>query len=228
MPFVARIGIALSATAWTGIGFILFGTAGYYGPFILWLSVLCVAAGVSLLVLFALNRFNWRSTQVLSFAPSQSARQYFRWAQQLPLKGRFSGIASFGLVAAILYFLVAIPFMILQPPTSIGLTVHLLKPGALMMNGDFGTDPIVVRIAVRRSSVIPDLYVQSKLVSSSTLAEALKDELKLRPTKIVYVLGDPELTWADVVRAIDIIRGVPAEVVLLTADSIPRTPSRKH
>jgi len=69
--------------------------ADYASP-LLWLSALCVAVGISLLVLFSITQFSGRWTLAPNFALSGSVGQHFQWAQTLPLKKVFSGIRSFG------------------------------------------------------------------------------------------------------------------------------------
>ncbi len=85
-----------------------------------------------------------------------------------------------------------------------------------MMNSGPLTGPIVIRLELIRADAPPKVYLQSKLVAWSSLDGALKDELKFRPERVVYVAADPDLSWTDVVNAIDIIRGTQAEAVLLT------------
>ena len=56
--------------------------------------------------------------------------------------------------------------------------------------------------------------------SKSELREVLQTKLKLRPPNWpVYFTGDPSLEWQGPVKAIDIIRGLQAEVVLLKSVS---------
>jgi len=45
----------------------------------------------------------------------------------------------------------------------------------------------------------------------------LRKELSRRPPSWpVYVQGDPNLEWAWVLKVVDMVRGLPAEVVLVT------------
>ncbi len=53
----------------------------------------------------------------------------------------------------------------------------------------------------------------------------MRDQLKLRPDRVVYVEADEHISWADVINAVDIIRGTNANVVLLTT-KIVRVPAR--
>jgi biopolymer transport protein ExbD len=49
------------------------------------------------------------------------------------------------------------------------------------------------------------------------LQNTLRRELKVRPPKsVVYVQAENDVSWADVVNAIDAVEGLHANVVLLT------------
>ena len=53
-------------------------------------------------------------------------------------------------------------------------------------------------------------------MTQDNLGKALQAQLKGRPGGIAYVGGENDVEWADVMKAIDIARGVDAEVLLLT------------
>jgi biopolymer transport protein ExbD len=56
----------------------------------------------------------------------------------------------------------------------------------------------------------------------------LRRELRIRPPSWpVYVDGDPDLEWGEVVRAIDVIRGSHGEVVILPVKA-PRLESKDN
>jgi len=78
--------------------------------------------------------------------------------------------------------------------------------------------PALVRIDGAGTDIPPHLYLNSKPVSWSELADALRNQLKLHPDWVVYVEADKHVSWADVVNAMDIIRGTTAKVVLLTTE----------
>ena len=61
------------------------------------------------------------------------------------------------------------------------------------------------------------------------MGNALLGHLKARPHWIVYVEGASEVAWADVAKAIDVARGLHAEVVLLTVefDSVPSKAAKR-
>jgi biopolymer transport protein ExbD len=70
--------------------------------------------------------------------------------------------------------------------------------------------------------VRPNLYLNWQPISWEDLGTVLGKELNRRPPhSFVYVEGDAGLEWQPVVKAIDIIRGLQGEVVLLTARTAP-------
>lgn len=197
---------------------------------LLLLSGLCGAIGISLLVLFGISRLRERSARTVSFALSASIGQYFQWARKFHLKKVFSGPPSFGLVTTFTLFVVWVPVVVLFnariPP--VGLKVYLATPKGLLMKVAPLTQPIVVELKYDDYSSPPNLYLNSRLVPLKAFAGELKNELKLRPDWVVYFEADPNVVWGEAVNVIDIIRGMPAEVVLLTYGvSQPHTKSPK-
>jgi biopolymer transport protein ExbD len=75
------------------------------------------------------------------------------------------------------------------------------------------------------ADVPPHLYLNSAPVLWGELASALRNQLKLRPDWVVYIEADEHISWADVVNAMDIIRGTNAKVVLLTTKTA-KVPAR--
>ncbi|MBZ5525606.1 MAG: hypothetical protein LAP21_25570, partial [Acidobacteriia bacterium] len=173
-PPVTRKGLHLTAAAWLGIGCIALGVPAYaFAQYwmathtfvadvttlshedvslLLWLSAMCAAVGISLVVLFSITRLSGRSTRAASLSLAERAGQHFQWARKLPLRKTFSGPPSFGLVAVIALFLVVTPMWLLESwhRMPVGLNVHLLKSGASPMSRDFGSEPVVLRFKVNR------------------------------------------------------------------------------
>jgi len=82
---------------------------------------------------------------------------------------------------------------------------------------------LLVRVGYAGYGVPPRLYVNSRAVSWEDLDAVLNKELRLRPpTWPVYLEGDPAIEWGHAVKAMDVIRGLHAEVVLLTGKATPR------
>ncbi len=124
-----------------------------------------------------------------------------------------------------------------------GLPVRLLRPGVQGQRMP-NLDPVVVRvscaedcalpyppynwlhpddetrnrrIAVWQKRVAPVVYLNSQRIAWEQLGPLLDRELSRRPPDWpVYVQGDVNLEWRNVVRAIDIVRGKGAQAVLLT------------
>lgn len=95
-----------------------------------------------------------------------------------------------------------------------GFEIRLVRPDAYA-EPSLGLQPLIVRVAPgpdRR--VIP--YVDGKAVSWDGLSALLKTELRQRPPEWpVYVEADPNVEWRDAAKAIDVLRGLSAQVVLL-------------
>ena len=116
-------------------------------------------------------------------------------------------------------------FMVLQPSPSKGLRIHLLRPGPSMGSNSPLMQPIVVQVLDAGPKRVPGVYVNSKATSWNNLAGELKYQLKLRPEWVVYVQGDPNVAWANVVNVMDVTKGLHAKVVLLTSQ--PSMKARK-
>src|SRR6266478_6525644 len=59
--------------------------------------------GLSLMILGCLERSKKKANQGGSLTGADSVGQYFQWTQTLPLRKKFSGFPSFGLVATLIY-----------------------------------------------------------------------------------------------------------------------------
>lgn len=194
----------------------------YANP-ILWAAGLSITLGASLVLLGAIARSTESHLSSIRISNSDSVGQNFQWAQRLPLRRQFSSLPAFALLAApVLVILIIIFMVLLQPYPARGLYVKVLKPGTLAATDPL-SDPVVVQILDARLGVTPELYINSKPTSWNKFADDLKNELKLRPKWVVYVQADPILPWADIASAIDVAKGLHADVVLLTIQ-----PTIKH
>jgi biopolymer transport protein ExbD len=188
----------------------------FYAGVLLWSGVAFIVVGLSLVIL------DWRGgvfreleeSAVVTNSPTVG--QNFQWAQRLPLRRQFSSPPAFALLAApVLVVLIIIFMVLLQPYPARGLYVKVLKPGPLAATDPL-SNPVVVQILDAGLGVTPELYVNSKPTPWNRFADDLKNELKLRPKWVVYVQADPILPWADIANAIDVAKGLHADVVLLT------------
>jgi biopolymer transport protein ExbB/TolQ/biopolymer transport protein ExbD len=150
----------------------------------------------------------------------QVTRRSYGFAQTLPLRRRFTGMPAFALIAApVLAILLPMFALLLYPGTPRGLSVHLLKIAV----GNYDPAPVVVSVIDAGPTSEPKVYVDSKETSWSELDGTLKRQLRLRPRWIVYVAADENVSWSHVAYAIDVARGLQAEVVLLTARPLTKT-----
>ena len=122
-----------------------------------------------------------------------------------------SGLSSIALLLIEVLLVLIITFLVLRPITPKGIRIRLLRPGVSAQPSP-GIQPLVVR--VERDG---RLYVNSELVPTERLDSLLRKELNRRPPDWpVYVEGDGDMDWGDVLDVIDRLRGLHAEVVLLT------------
>ncbi|HZI55571.1 MAG TPA: hypothetical protein VFF39_02290, partial [Verrucomicrobiae bacterium] len=143
----------------------------------------------------------------------------FQWAQKLPLRRPIVGIPAFGLVAGMVFAILAIVMMMLTGAlhrTPMGLWVHVLKPGMVPAQPDSWTAPVIVLVTDVGPGQEPGLSINSKVVAWDDLAIALKHELSGRREWTVYVAGDDCVAWANVVNVIDIANSDGATVFLVS------------
>jgi biopolymer transport protein ExbD len=87
-----------------------------------------------------------------------------------------------------------------------------MRPGIVAQPSP-GIQPLLVRMDSDGS-----LYLDSEPVTWKEFPAVLQTKLNQRPPKWpVYFMGDPNLEWQWPLKAIDIIRGLQAEVFLLKA-----------
>jgi len=81
---------------------------------------------------------------------------------------------------------------------------------------------VLVRVQLAAKNLPPDLYVDSRRVPWDDFDAILQTEINRRPPDWpVYLEGDPESDWASAVSVIDRIRGLQAQVILITRKSYP-------
>jgi biopolymer transport protein ExbD len=148
-----------------------------------------------------------------------------------PIKRRFSGLPHFGLMAVIVFFLFVVPLWVLdsQRPHARGLTVSLIRMGTPLVSSDLLPEPLVVRIRRDLGGSVR-LFFNSEESPHDAFQARLRQELDRRPPSWpVYVSGDVDLDWQQVVNIIDSIQGEYARVILLTAiyeESLSKTGTR--
>lgn len=195
-----------------------------YGRFPIVMSAALVATAAGLIVAIpaavfynvlrlCLEKFeNSRSSTLLEATPRS-----YGFAQTLPLRRRFSGMPAFALTGVPVLGILLLFGLLLGPRISTGLPVHLLRIGASEKDlAEHISSPIVVSVVGESPSGMSAVYVNSKETPWNELGNTLRNQLKVRPRWIVYVEGEDDASWQDVVNVIDVARGLHAEVVLLT------------
>jgi biopolymer transport protein ExbD len=195
--------------------------------YIQWISGALVLAGAGLICYSVRvqisNRISRRTTEA---AYESITRAYYPKVPK-PLRKKFSGLPSFGLVGTLSISWLVFFFVVLAPWPQRGLLVHLVKPP----RGNLArlVEPLVVYVQFAGITVVPRIYVNSKSVSWDQLRETLKAELGRRPEWVVYVKGDSNLAYAYVAEVVSIARDLQAKVVLLTPQTeFPQDPIVKR
>lgn len=144
----------------------------------------------------------------------------------LPRKLRFAALSPFRLAYTIVLSSLLLPSFLIFVYSwgwhrrSIGIQVSVLRQGP---NVDCSNTLMLVRID--GDSPHPHLFLNSTPVAWGQLAHSLRDQLKRRPDRVVFVEAGENISWADVINAVDIIQGTNAKVVLLTT-KIARVPAQ--
>ena len=175
--------------------------------------IVAIPAGVGYNVLR--TRLEKLETGYSSTLPDATPRCY-GFAQTLPLRSRFSGFPAFALIATPVLAILIPMFALVDTRRAVGLPVRLLKIGVT----DHDSAPIAISVIATSRSGQSAVYVNSKETPWKELGNTLRGQLKVRPHWIVYIGGGNDVPWADVTNAIDVARGLHAEVVLLTTPGI--------
>jgi biopolymer transport protein ExbB len=172
--------------------------------------IVAIPAAVSYNALrMRLEKFESTRSSVLLEARADS----FQVAQTLPLRGRFSALPAFALIAApVVALLIPMFALMLRSPIPVGLQVRLLKVGM----SDHDSSAIVVSVVGGSTRTPRAVYVNSMETPWSELDNAIRNQLRTRPHWAVDVEGGDDVPWEWVADAIDVAHGLHAEVVLLT------------
>jgi biopolymer transport protein ExbB/TolQ/biopolymer transport protein ExbD len=140
----------------------------------------------------------------------------FQFAQSQPLRKRFSEMPAYALLAAPgLVFAIA-GFMIFPsfyPPA--GLSVRLLRAGEGQTSNSSSIPVVVIRSTAGNANRQGVLYVNGKETPWEKLDVAVKSKLNINSQPVTYVDAEDDVLWQTVANAIDVVEGVPANVVLL-------------
>jgi hypothetical protein len=128
--------------------------------------------------------------------------------------------ALYSVIVTNAFILIAMSIGVLQiirNPSSTGLRVRLLHPKVTTVSIG-GIQPLRIQIRFINRDTRPMLYLNSQPIPWKNLTATLEIELSRRPPDWpVYLESDREIEWENAAKAIDIIRGLHTEVVLLTS-----------
>ena len=192
----------------------------------LWLSALAMIVGASMLVQFVLAHYRCRLIAATDITDSESVSQHFQWAQMLPLKPAFTALPSFGLICALVLSWLVIFHMVFyefgRRFSSKGLSVFVMKSVPHPDQIDRWDVPLVLKVKAAGPNLPPELYLNSKPLSWDDLDSSLMEALSMRSGNVVYVEAGADVSWQDVLRAVDASNWRQAKVVLLTSPTESR------
>ena len=130
--------------------------------------------------------------------------------------GRSKGvIASMNVVPLIDILLVLlIIFMVISPVETVGLSTEVPQPSPYMDTVPPGS-PLVVQV------LSSGLEINQQPVAWQDLGERLESIFALRVEKVAFVRGGDAVEFAEVARAIDVMRGSGVEKVGLLTARVP-------
>jgi biopolymer transport protein ExbB/TolQ/biopolymer transport protein ExbD len=143
--------------------------------------------------------------------------QRFQFAQSQPLRKRFSEMPAYGLLAAPALAFAVAAFMIFpsfDAPT--GLSVRLRKAGEGLTGNSSSIPLVVIRLAGTGANRKSVLYVNAKETPWEKLDGAVRSKLTINPQPVIYVDAEDDVSWQSVANAVDVVKGISANVVLLT------------
>jgi biopolymer transport protein ExbD len=189
----------------------------------LWLSALGISCCASLVVLGCWTRFKKEGDTGSALTGEGSVGQSFQWAQQQRLKPSFSGLPSFGLVGALVIIVVWLPMRLLDAIAfdafrTRGIYVHPAEARALTGRKEPWREAVLIRIVAQDRGRIPKIFVNASPVAWSDLAKAVQRHIGRGPETTVYVTGDNNVSWSDIMNAVDVVHSLGCKVVLLTGD----------
>jgi biopolymer transport protein ExbD len=226
-------------TVWLGVPLALAGSLAYYsmdpehlawrysyaaGLLLLWLCLSLAGAGIGLVVIAGTDGWHAPPAPVAPRLHPGTTAGHDRWKPKPSHAPAISAISSYALMTGIVLAVLLMISLLISPVTPTGLAVHLLRPD-VPLHATTGLEALWVRVESTGRGKVPDLYLNGRAISWEDLPGALRKELNRRPPRFpVYVEGDPDGEWKDVVKAIDLIRGLKAEVILLTRKPVESAP----
>lgn len=101
-----------------------------------------------------------------------------------------------------------IVFMIMQPMVRKAFDLQLPDPNPTVAPANTKSDQIVME-------VLPDgkFAINKQPTDKAGLDQKLREIYDQRPEKIMFIKGDPSVTYADVIWSMDIARGAGVKVI---------------
>lgn len=173
--------------------------------FLQWLAVGLVAPG---LAVFALSfiRSKRARFEVSNTADPGTSRP-LRW----PLRPRFTSLPSRGLIS----FSLAVPLIIVMWVVQFRIPQRGFWVSAMPVSRNVKPESLAGKL-VLRIDIKKRLYLNSERIPAEELTQVLTYGLARHTDRVVYVDGDRDLEYRDVVAVMDEIRGLHAKVILLT------------
>jgi biopolymer transport protein ExbD len=99
-------------------------------------------------------------------------------------------------------------FMIMQPRMRKAIDLQLPDPAPAIVTANQQSNQIVLEVGPG-----DQLAINKQEVAWPNLRERLKEIYDARPEKIMFVKGDPQVTYEKVINAMDIARGSGVKVI---------------
>jgi biopolymer transport protein ExbD len=174
-------------------------------------GMLVLMGGVWLLLLPAMQTAE-RSTALEISAAPHLGPQSGGPLRRFPRRALFSGLPSYGLCAGLVLSLLAISmYVVTYTPPPVGIWV--LTSDRSLKTPRYGQSdkPLVLRIDKENR-----WFLDGKPVSPEEFPGALKKVLDRRLDWVVYLNASPELELGAPARAMDMIQGLHAKIILVT------------
>ncbi len=194
------------------------------------LIVALAAAGSSRYLLWLIEKLerrvdpHWRGLAKNSAAGLRLFPKY-------PLRGQFSKLPAFALIAAPGLAIVLAAFTSFASfRDAVGLELRLLQPGDSETSEHYRPQPVVIGISDRGAAVEPEIHLNSKKTTWDDLDDSVGNSLKNLPKPMVYVEADEAIPWADVAIVIDRVKSHSAEpeILLTIASKVASSPPHRR
>jgi biopolymer transport protein ExbD len=123
----------------------------------------------------------------------------------------FKSLPNFGLIHGFVLWVLLFLFMIIIPPTSVGLWVDFREQKAVGVEKSPWTETVSVYVDGQRR-----FLVNGQPVLGDELKAKLEQELSKQMVWTVYLEADSDCLFMDVVHAMDTIQGLGAKLVWIT------------